>query len=337
MASLNADLVAASGQPRKAGRSVVARAVRSPRGWIGILLVLPVVLIAILGPVVAPYDPAEFVAAPFAGSSGEVPLGADFLGRDVLSRVLDGGRMLLILAFAATTAGVLIGTALGMVAAYQPSTDDGIMRVLDVGMAFPQLLLALLLLSIVGPKAWLICLAVAAIHVPQVARVIRAATLRVVEQDYVKFASSLGIAHRKILATEVIPNIMGPVMVESGIRLTYSIGIIASLAFLGLGLQPPTADWGLMINENRIGMAQNPWAVVAPVALIAAITVGVNLFTDAVAQSVLDGTDAGGVDDVPEMMSRGVEEMSAEPSFYVIDGPAGEDFMSSAESRKATE
>ncbi len=245
-------------------------------------------LIALLGPFVAPKSPTAFVGLPYAGPSSEAWPGTDGIGRDVLSRVLWGSREILALALLATAIGIVVGTALGTTAGYvKGALDEAIMRTLDVALAFPQIILALLLVSIIGPQLWLVCLAVAAIHAPQVARVARAATLRTVEQDHVKYAEAFGIPRRRVILGEVVPNIISPVMVEVGLRLTYSIAIIASLSFLGFGLQPPSADWGLMVNENRIGIQQNPWPVVAPIVMIAILTVGVNMFSDAVARSAL--------------------------------------------------
>jgi len=202
--------------------------------------------------------------------------------------VLSGGYTILVLAAFATLLGVAVGTALGVTAGYlKGSLDEVIMRTLDVALAFPQFILALLLVSVIGPKVWLLCLAVAVIHAPQVGRVARSATLRTAEEDFVKYTEALGLARWKIMAREIVPNIVSPLMVESGLRLTYSIALIASLSFLGFGLQPPAPDWGLMINENRIGIQANPWPVVVPVLLIAILTVGVNLFTDAIARAAL--------------------------------------------------
>lgn len=268
--------------------TVLISAARSRRGLIGLALVTPVVLVALIGPYVAPKSPTAFVGLPFASPSSSAWLGTDGIGRDVVSRVLWGGREILALAALATIIGIVVGTALGTTAGYvKGAADEGIMRTLDIALAFPQIILALLLVSIVGPKLWLVCLAVAAIHAPQVARVSRSATLRTVEQDYVKYAEAFGIPRRRVILGEIVPNIVGPVMVETGLRLTYSIAIIASLSFLGFGLQPPSADWGLMVNENRIGIQQNPWPVVTPIALIAIITVGANMFSDAVARVAL--------------------------------------------------
>jgi peptide/nickel transport system permease protein len=170
-----------------------------------------------------------------------------------------------------------------------------------VALAFPQTILALLFVSLIGPEAWLIVLVVAAIHAPQVARVARAASLRVAEEDFVRFAEAIGMSRGKIMVREIFPNIVNPLLVELGLRFTYSIALIAGLSFLGFGQQPPTADWGLMINENRIGLAANPWPVVVPILLIAVLTIGTNLFTESAARAALGLGDltAGGPAPLP--------------------------------------
>ncbi len=193
--------------------------------------------------------------------------------------------MLLVMAAAATLLGVALGAAAGISAAYlQHRADSAIMRSVDVVLAFPQLVFALLLVSLIGPKPWLIVVAVAITHAPQVARVLRAAAIDISERDYVKSVELLGTTRRRIMTREILPNVISPLMVEIGLRLTYSIVIIAGLAFLGFGQQPPAPNWGVMINENRIGLLQNPWGVVAPAFLIALLTIGINTFTDAVAR-----------------------------------------------------
>jgi peptide/nickel transport system permease protein len=267
---------------------VFARAVRTPRGATGLGLVGVVVLIAAVGPALAPYPSTQFVTAPFANPSAQFPLGGDTLGRDVLSRTLDGGWELLLMAAAATLFGVALGAICGVSAAYFGGKwDTLIMRVVDIILAFPQLVFALLLVSVLGPKIWLIVLAVGLSHAPQVARVTRATALDVCERDFVRAAQILGIPARRVLRREVLPNLTSVLMVELGLRLTYSILIIAGLSFLGFGLQPPAASWGLMINENRIGLVANPWGVLAPILLIAALTIGMNTLTDAIARASL--------------------------------------------------
>lgn len=275
-------------QRRPGSGGLLRRAMSLGLGTVGLVLAGLVIGIALIGPFLGPRSPVEFVGVPFQGPATGLPLGTDILGRDVLSRVLAGGYAILGLSAIATLLGVMSGALLGIVAGYAKGLlDELTMRLLDVAMAFPQTILALLFVSIIGPEMWLVTLMVAAIHAPQVARVARAATLRVAEEDFVRFAEAIGMSRWKIMIREVFPNIVNPLMVELGLRFTYSIALIAGLSFLGFGQQPPTADWGLMINENRIGMGQNPWPVVVPVLLIAVLTIGTNLFTDALARAAL--------------------------------------------------
>lgn len=268
--------------------AVLLAAARTPRGAAGLGLAGVVVLVAVIGPLAAPRSPDALLTLTYARPSGRFPLGSDFLGRDVLSRVLNGGWTLLLMAIAATALGIISGTAAGVSAAYRRGRADGfIMRTVDVILAFPQLVFALLLVSLIGPKLWLIVLAVGLSHAPAVARVIRSATLDITERDYVKVVELQGMRPGPVMVKEILPNLISPLMVEAGLRLTYSIVIMAGLSFLGFGQQPPAANWGLMINENRIGMQLNPWAVVVPAALIALLTIGTNTFTDAVARVTL--------------------------------------------------
>jgi peptide/nickel transport system permease protein len=256
----------------------------------GAALTTSVLILVAVGPYVAPHPPIDFVGAPFEPPSSYALLGTDILGRDALSRVLSGGTVILSLSAIATLLGVAMGGLLGIGAAYfRGTTDDVIMRLLDVLLAFPQTILALLFVSVLGSSFLLIALLVAAIHTPQVARVIRAAALRVSGEDFVKFAVGLGASPLKIMTREIAPNVLGPLLVETGLRFTYSIALIAGLSFLGLAQEPPAANWGLMVNENRIGLLQNPWPVVVPVTLIAILTVGINLLTDGYGRWVAGG------------------------------------------------
>ena len=270
-------------------------AVRTRRGATGLALAGFVVAVAVLGPLVAPDSPSALQTFPFGKPSGRFPLGADFLGRDVLSRVLEGGWLLLLMAVCATALGIAAGAAAGISAAYLRGRADGlIMRTVNVILAFPQLVFALLLLSILGPKIWLIVLAVGLTHAPAVARVLRSATLDISERDFVKVAELQGMRPASVMAREILPSLSTPLMVEAGLRLTYSIIIMAGLAFLGFGQPPPAPSWGTMINENRAGLALNPWAVIVPALLIALLTIGTNLLTDAIGRAAL------GVDRRPE-------------------------------------
>jgi peptide/nickel transport system permease protein len=262
------------------------------------MLAALVVLGAVIGPFVAPNPPTALVTLSFGKPSSQFLLGGDFLGRDVLSRVLNGGWVLLIMAVCATAIGIVGGAAAGVSAAYLRGASDGIiMRAADVILSFPQIVFALLLLSLLGPKLWLITLAVGVSHAPQVARVLRSATLDISERDFVKAAELQGMGPGKIMRKEIVPNLVSPLMVETGLRLTYSIVIMAGLAFLGFGQAPPTPNWGTMINENRDGLSLNPWAVVVPILLIALLAIGTNMFTDAFARVAI------GVDRQPEELT----------------------------------
>ncbi|MQA05448.1 MAG: ABC transporter permease subunit [Streptosporangiales bacterium] len=279
-----ADTAATPEQPRSKG--LLRQSLGYGRTWVGIVLTGLIVLLAIVGPFLAPYSPTEFVGQPFYAHTADAVLGTDNLGRDVLSRFLAGGRSVLLLALLSTVLGVGVGLLMALVAGYTWSwLDELLMRFSDVVLAFPQIVLALLFLSVWGPQQWVIVLTVGLSHAPRTARIIRAAVLGVAARDFVRAAEAVGIGRWPVRFTDLLPNVTGPLMVESGLRFTYSIGLVAGLGFLGLGLQPPAADWGLMINENRIGLILQPWAVLLPVAAIGLLAVGTNLISDGIAQA----------------------------------------------------
>lgn len=285
----------ATGKPATKGSSLFTRALRTKSTQVGVVLTVLVVGVAVVGPFLAPHTPTEFVGPPFSERGSGMVFGTDSIGRDVWSRFLHGGFLLLALSALATLIGVGLGAAMGVVAAYRHGwVDEVLMRAGDTLLAFPQIVLALLFLSIVGPKAWLLVAMVAFGHLPRVARVVRGAAVPVVERDFVRSAEAVGVPRWRILLSEIIPNVTGTLAVEFGLRLTYSIGLIAGLSFLGMGMQPPTADWGLMINENRIALTVQPWPVVLPVLAIAILTVGTNLVTEGLARASAGG---GGVEE----------------------------------------
>lgn len=265
----------------------LARSLETPQMRAGLFVTSLIVLLALIGPYVAPHSSTAYVATPLTGPSGVAPLGTDFLGRDVLSRVLDGGRSVVALSLAATALGAGLGLIVGLVAGYSRSlVDDLLMGVSDVVLAFPQIVLVLLFVSIVGPKVWLIVLVVAVSHSPRVARLARSVTLELINREFVESALLIGIPRRRILTQEILPNLATPLLVEFGLRLTWSVGLIAGLSFLGYGIQPPNADWGLMINENRQGLAVQPLAAAAPILCIFLFTIGTNLMTEGLSRTV---------------------------------------------------
>jgi peptide/nickel transport system permease protein len=156
---------------------------------------------------------------------------------------------------------------------------------MDVLLALPALILALCVVSLLGPQLWLIVLAVAWTWVPAVARLSRSVTLEVVRREHIQAVEAFGLPPVRICAGEIVPNIVTPLMVDYGVRLTWAIGVIAALSFLGLGVQPPHADWGLMINQNSAGLSLQVWSILAPILLIAIFGIGVNLITEGVARS----------------------------------------------------
>lgn len=258
------------------------------RTQVGLGLFGLIIVLALIGPLVAPYSASEFVGIPFQDPSGDALLGTDNLGRDVLSRVLYGGWSVLSLSISATVIGMAVGVTLGLIAGYASQwVDEVLMRLLDVLLAFPTIVFVLLLVSIEGPKLWLIVLAVGIGHAPRVARVARGATLEVAENDYVKAVEALGVRRWRILFGEILPNITSPLLVEFALRLAYSVAIIAALSFLGFGVQPPAADWGLMINENRVGLSIQPYSVFVPVLLIGILTVGTSLIADGLSRAII--------------------------------------------------
>jgi peptide/nickel transport system permease protein len=250
----------------------------------GLVITLVVAVIAIIGPWLAPYGENEIVGKPFTMEGSW--LGTDYLGQDVWSRVLAGGGSILTISVLATALGMVLGIVIGVVAAYAGGwLDEAIMRLNDVALAFPQILLALLVLTAVDqPAWWMIVLLVGVSHAPRVARVARGVALGIVSRDFVHSAEALGESRLRVIVAEVLPNMNAPLLAEAGLRLTYSIGMVAGIGFLGFAANPGAADWGQMINENRLALLVQPWGVLAPVIVIGIFTVGTNLMADGIAQ-----------------------------------------------------
>jgi peptide/nickel transport system permease protein len=284
-----------------------AESAPSPRGlwrsalglWrtrVGLILVGTLVVLSIVGPWIAPYGEAEFVGTPNLREVEGTVFGTDYFGQDVLSRLLHGGRSIIILSVLSTALALVLGVSVGLLAAYSRGlTDNVLMRVMDIMLAFPQLLLALVALTTIGPKAWVIVLVVGLTTMPRIARVTRGAAVPVVERDFVSAAEALGESRFRILRSEILPNVSGPLLVEANLRLTYSIFIIAGLGFLGLATSVNGADWGSMVTENGGAVGVQPWGMVLPVLAIALLTIGTGLITDGVARAAA-GIDRGRAD-----------------------------------------
>jgi peptide/nickel transport system permease protein len=253
----------------------------SPGAWVGLAMVALAIGVAIFGPFFAPYPPDAIFGAAFAKPSSQHLLGLDFVGRDVLSRFLWGGRTAIFIALSGTIAGVVLGIAIGTMSAYLRGWFDEIFgRLTDLTLAFPALIFALLLLAAFGSSVTVVVIAIAVTTVPGVTRIARAAALEVVDLPYVEAARARGERIHYVMGREILPNIRRPLLVDFGLRVTASILLVAALSFLGLGLKPPAADWGLMIGENRIALTVQPWPVIVPIIAIAFITIGINLVLD---------------------------------------------------------
>ena len=281
-----ADAEIAPPLPAVRGTSLLRRSLKLWRTRIGLALVGFIVLVAIVGPYLAPYGPSTPVGAPNATPGGKAVLGTDYLGQDVLSRVLYGGRSILVTAVIATGLALVAGTAIGLVAAYSRNAhDDTLMRAMDVFMALPQILLALVAVAIVGPHAWVIVAAIALTTTPRIARVARGAAQPIVERDFIACSEAMGVPRWRIVSGELLPNTLGPLTVEASLRLTYSIALIASLAFLEVSTNPNAANWGTMIQENQLVLPVQPWGAVAPIIAIALLTLGTGLIGDGIART----------------------------------------------------
>ena len=275
-------------------RNVFFRALVSWRTRLGLSMIAIVIGVAFLGPFISPYDPTELLSVPFDTPQTDFLFGTDVLGRDVLSRLLAGGSSLVWMSLTATALCIILGMILGTAAAfYRGLVDEIIMRIIDIKLAFPTVVLSLLVVTMLGPGKVLLVILVGLSLTPGVARVIRGAALGVIEQEYVQYARTIGLGTFNIIRREVLPNVMTPLLVELGLRLMWAISALAGLSFLGYGIQPPQADWGLMVNENRNALSVQPWAVIAPVIAIAIFTIGGNLFAEGMARAI-GRTDGGG-------------------------------------------
>jgi len=260
-------------------RSVTVRGNRRTRAGAAILAAL--VLIALLAPVLAPHDPnAIDPSRILAGPDLSHPFGSDALGRDVFSRVLFAYRVSLAVAIGSVLLALAVGIPLGLIAGYFGGPIDSLlMRPVDLLLALPALLLALSLISVIGPGTWVALFAIAVIYLPIMARVVRSSVLRVVNEEYVAGAGARGVSRMGVMVRHVLPNSLGPSLVQASVLMGFAIQIEAALSFLGLGAQPPTPSLGLMLADGYQVLQQAPWADIFPglaiaIAVLAFILIG---------------------------------------------------------------
>lgn len=270
------------------------RARLTPSAWIGLAILFFWLAVALLGPAFAPHGESEILSDRSFAPAGEVGLlGSDYLGRDVFSRVLYGARMTVGLALITTLISLGAGVVLGFSAAVSGGITDGVLsRINDAIMAFPAIILALMVITALGTSLVIVVLTVALIDATRVYRIARALAMDISVMDFVEVARARGESLWWITRREILPNALGPLAAEFGIRFTFAILFISALSFLGLGVQPPAADWGVMVRENLQGLLFGSAAALLPAASVASLTVGVNLLVDWFLQHFVGGEDA---------------------------------------------
>jgi peptide/nickel transport system permease protein len=271
---------------RPAPRRGVREFLSLPEGAIGTALVLLMLGVIVIGPFFEPYDPEEAgVGVTRTGPSAANWLGTDLLGRDVLSRVLAGGRSVILLPLIAVAIATALALVIGLLSGYLGGrVDAGVTRLLDVLLAVPYFLTVLVIIAGFGTSNAVVVIAVAFVYVPGMARVLRGATQAVRPREFVLAARARGDSLRWIVFREILPNIAPTLFVEAALRLTFAIMFIASLSFLGLGVQPPAPNWGVMVSEDRTMLFDHPLAPLVPAILIGLLAIGINLIADALTQ-----------------------------------------------------
>jgi peptide/nickel transport system permease protein len=273
----------------KARRETIRLLLRRPAFIIGNVIIIFWITCAVLGTRITPYDPINQFFEGHLAPSTEHWMGTDRIGRDVLSRVMVGSRDVLIIAPLAALLGVTAGTLLGLIMGYYRGTvDDVLSRVVEAFLALPVILVALLTLVVLGTSPVVVIGVVGILFTPIVARTVRSAVLTERQLDYVTAAKLRGESGLFILSREIFPNVLGPTVVEMTVRFGYAIFTVATLSFLGVGLQPPSPDWGLSVSEEYTNMISGIWwSTLYPALAIASTVVGINLIADSL-QSVLN-------------------------------------------------
>lgn len=258
-------------------------------------VILGYLVVAITAPLWIPHDPFRIMAGPrLAPPSAEHLFGTDQVGRDVFSRVVWGSRPVLVLTVVTTGLAVGIGTFVGILSAYWRGWFDVVvMRMTDVLVAIPPMIVALLVISALGNSTVVLVGCVASVFMIRTARIMRAAALAVVTEDYVTAAVLRGDSTVSIIFVEILPNVLGTAMVEFAVRAGFVIVFIGALGFLGFGAPPPSPEWGVMINEGRGGILQAVWPVFGPALAMAVLVVALNVLTDGIARRLEAGHEGG--------------------------------------------
>lgn len=288
MSQISAAAFTPGGAAVRARDRLSRRIRRTPPAMIGAVLVAVVVLVALGAPLLAAHDPAAQIATPLLRPGGGFPGGTDPLGRDELSRIIFGARVSLYVGVLAVAVALALGGTAGILAGFYGGWIDNItMRVMDVLFALPALVLAIAITAVLGPSLTNVMLAIGIVYAPTFARIARGPTLAVVRLPYVEAARAIGASTPVIMLRHIVPNVSAPLLVQTTVSLSTAILTEAALSFLGLGTQPPTPSWGLMLSDARQYMLIDPWVAILPGLAIAVTVLGFNLLGDGL-RDVLD-------------------------------------------------
>ncbi len=256
--------------------------------WVGLGLFGVVAIAALLAPLIAPHDPLDQnILQRLKGPSAEFWMGTDAYGRDIFSRILYGARISLMIGLVSITAALLIGTTIGLVAGYfGGKTDIIVMQIMDVLLAFPSLILGLIVVAMLGPSIANIIIAIALTAIPPFARIARAPTIVVKEREFIEAGRALGYGHIRLMGGHILPNILPEVLVMGSLWMATAIRVEASLAFIGLGVAPPTATWGGMIREGFENILDNFYLALFPSLAILIVVFALNLLGDGLRDAI---------------------------------------------------
>lgn len=285
-----ARMEAVSSSPARAWALLVRFVHRKPLGALGGLVMCAFVVAAIAASLLAPYSPEEIHRLQrFEPPSAHFVLGTDHLGRDILSRIIFGAQISLMVGVAAVAMGTSLGTVLGLISGYAGGKVDAVIqRAIETVMAFPLLVLALTLVTALGPSIWNVTIAISVILLPEAARVIRGQTLSIKENQYVDAAKAVGCTNTRIVFRHILPQCVASAIVLASVQFGYAIVVEATLSFLGVGTPPPAASWGAMLSGlSRLYLEKAPWIAIFPGLALSAAVFGINLFGDAL-RDVLD-------------------------------------------------
>lgn len=280
-------------KPRSLWKTIARGVFGTWSGRIGLILFAIPIFIAYIGPFLSPNDPAAIVGVPLQPPSADLILGTDVLGRDVLSRFLHGGWLLITVALAGVLTAYVIGAPIGLLAAYrrQRPVDATARAITNMVISIPPVIFSLILIAAAGRGMLIVFFAIVLTQAPPIVQIFRGFGLSVVSNEYVEAAVARGEKTASILFREIAPNVRNLFVADVGVRFCWSVMLIAGISFLGFGQAPPAADWGLMISENRLGLTIQPLSVAVPALAIAALTIGLTLLAEAIARSI--GRDGG--------------------------------------------